>query len=99
MNRKKSYERLMRLDQQLYNLYKHSGAGAIQKIENTQQRIANIYGANKAGLKPANYYMGGGGGGNGNYSFVAASAAGLGSELDIQGKSMISKHQINNSYM
>jgi hypothetical protein len=90
MNRKKSYERLIRLDQQLYHLYKQGGNS--QKLDSMGGYLRN--GQNSYVIKSR-----GGGYQNGNYS-VLGGGSGIGNELDIQGKSMISSKQIvNHSYL
>eukprot|EP00347_Sterkiella_histriomuscorum_P013274 403365346 len=91
INRKKSYERLMRIDQQAYHLYKHQNG----KIE--IQNPIRSGGIHQYGLKqrPHVYYNG-----NSNYSIIGNSGATIASELDIQGKSVInSKQIINSSYL
>ncbi|CDW78008.1 protein kinase domain containing protein [Stylonychia lemnae] len=93
-NRKKSYERLMRVDQQSYHLYKHQN-GKIEIQNPIRSGGINVYGLKQ---RPQGYYnvsanysvLSNGGGGN----------SGLPSELDVQGKSVInSKQIINASYI
>jgi hypothetical protein len=90
IGRKKSYERLMRLDQQLYNLYKNNNGSLLSNP---------VRGVNSYSLKQKSSILGSGGYYSNHNNYSVLSGAGIG-DLDIQGKSVVnSKSIINNSYM
>lgn len=92
IGRKKSYERLMRLDQQLYNLYKNN------KVSYKADMLSNpVRGGNSYSMKQKSSGLGGGYYGN-NYSMLGPNGI---HELDVQGKSVVNSKSIinNNGYL